>query len=119
MSGTHAGPVGLHTKTSGSSSPGRDFFLRISHYVGMPARPRVLVFAAKLGYQTRSFNTAAEKLGIDLIFITDRCHQLDDPWNDGALPVHFENPEEAAYTVLQSQRALPRNGILALGDRPG
>jgi hypothetical protein len=85
----------------------------------MPARPRVLLFAAKLGYQTRSFNAAAEKLGVDLIFVTDRCHQLDDPWNDGALPVHFENPEEAAYTVLESQRDLPVKGILALGDRPG
>jgi hypothetical protein len=85
----------------------------------MPARPRVLIFAAKLGYQTRSFNAAAEKLGVDLIFVTDRCHQLDDPWNDGALPVHFENPEEAAYTVLQSQRDLPVDGILSLGDRPG
>jgi hypothetical protein len=85
----------------------------------MCARPRVVLFAAKLGYQTRSFNAAAEKLGVDLIFVTDRCHQLDDPWNDGALPVHFENPEEAAYTVMQSQRDLPVNGILALGDRPG
>ena len=85
----------------------------------MAARPRVLLFAAKLGYQTRSFHSAAEKLGVDLIFVTDRCHQLDDPWNDGALPVHFENPEESAYTVMQSQRGLPVNGILALGDRPG
>ena len=85
----------------------------------MCARPRVLLFAAKLGYQTRSFNSAAEKLGVELTFVTDRCHQLDDPWNDGALPVHFENPEEAAYTVMQSQRDLPVSGILAIGDRPG
>jgi biotin carboxylase len=87
----------------------------------MPQNPkRVLIFAAKLGYQTHSFDEAARKLGIDLIFVTDRCHQLDDPWGDRAIPVHFESPEVAAYEVLQSVRtssATP-DGILALGDRP-
>jgi len=81
---------------------------------------RVLLFAAKLGYQTRSFDEAARKLGVHLTFVTDRCHQLDDPWGDRAIPVHFETPEVAAYEVLQAVRgsnATP-GGILALGDRP-
>jgi biotin carboxylase len=82
-------------------------------------RKRVLLFAGKLGYQTRSFDDAATKLGVDLIFVTDRCHQLDDPWGDRALPVHFESPESAAYTVLQEvRRRHGIDGILALGDRP-
>jgi biotin carboxylase len=82
--------------------------------------PRLLLFAAKLGYQTRSFDTAAGKLGVELLFVTDRCHQLDDPWGDRAIPVHFESPDAAAYEVLQSIRATNQNidGILALGDRP-
>ncbi len=79
---------------------------------------RLVLFASKLGYQTRSFNAAAEKLGIQLVFVTDRCHQLDDPWNDLALSAHFETPEIAAASVLESQRGLPVDGILALGDRP-
>lgn len=81
---------------------------------------RVLVFAGKLGYQTRSFAGAARKLGIELNFVTDRCHQLDDPWGDGAIAVHFESPEAAAYTVLEEVRRGERrvDGILALGDRP-
>src|SRR5579859_3384051 len=81
---------------------------------------RVLVFAGKLGYQTRSFAGAARKLGIELKFVTDRCHQLDDPWGDGAIAVHFESPEAAAYTVLEEVRRGERrvDGILALGDRP-
>src|SRR5690242_2852591 len=81
---------------------------------------RVLLFASKLGYQTRSFGEAARKLGIDLTFVTDRCHQLDDPWGDRAFPVHFETPEAAAYSVLEHVRhaAEPVHGILALGDRP-
>jgi predicted ATP-grasp superfamily ATP-dependent carboligase len=80
---------------------------------------RVLVFAQKLGYQTRSFDAAARKLGVELAFVTDRCHQLDDPWGDRAIAVHFESPEVAAYTVLEAARAGERvDGILALGDRP-
>jgi len=80
--------------------------------------PRLLIFTAKLGYQTRSFDEAARKLGVDLVFVTDRCHQLDDPWGDRAIPVHFESPDAAAYAVLQSMRDQNVDGILALGDRP-
>ena len=82
-------------------------------------RKRILVFASKLGYQTRSFDDAARKLGVDLTFVTDRCHQLDDPWGDRAIPVHFESPDAAAYEVLETVRATSgADGILALGDRP-
>src|SRR5258707_1393008 len=80
---------------------------------------RLLVFAGKLGYQTRSFDAVARKLGVELVFVTDRCHLLDDPWGDRAIAVHFESPEVAAYTVLEVARAGERvDGILALGDRP-
>src|SRR5580704_1043874 len=80
---------------------------------------RLLLFAAKLGYQTRAFDAAAKKLGVELVFVTDRCHQLDDPWRDRAIPVHFESPQEAARLVLESQRGTDIDGILVLGDRPG
>jgi biotin carboxylase len=83
----------------------------------MPAK-RVLLFAAKLGYQTRNFDEAARKLGVELLFVTDRCHQLEDPWGDRAIAVHFETPEAAAYTVLEATRGIEVDGILALGDRP-
>jgi predicted ATP-grasp superfamily ATP-dependent carboligase len=79
---------------------------------------RILLFAAKLGYQTRSFEEAAQKLGVELVYITDRCHQLEDPWNDRALPVKFETPEAAALSVLESSRNKSVDGILAIGDRP-
>lgn len=80
--------------------------------------PRLLIFAAKLGYQTRSFDEAAGKLGIDLVFVTDRCHHLDDPWGDRAIPAHFEAPEAAAQAALEAMRGQNVDGILALGDRP-
>jgi len=85
----------------------------------MNSRKRLLLFATKLGYQTRMFNAAAEKLGVDLVFVTDRCNRLADPWNDRAIGVHFENAEAAAHAVLQAQRQSPVDGVLAIGDRPG
>ncbi len=79
---------------------------------------RLLLFTAKLGYQTRSFEDAAHKLGVQLVYVTDRCHQLEDPWGDQAIAVHFETPEAAAYTVMEALRGQDIGGILALGDRP-
>ena len=91
----------------------------------MSERKKLLLFAAKLGYQTRSLDEAARRLGVDVIFVTDRCHQLDDPWGDRAIAVHFESPEVAAYSVMEAVRKLGANGeaatidgILAFGDRP-
>jgi ATP-grasp domain/L-amino acid ligase C-terminal domain 2/ATP-grasp N-terminal domain len=82
-------------------------------------RKRLLLFASKLGYQTRSFDEAAHKLGVDLVLVTDRCHQLDDPWGDRAIPVHFEAPEVVAYEVLEAARSGDSiDGVLALGDKP-
>ncbi len=83
----------------------------------MPSK-RILLFAAKLGYQTRSFEEAARKLGIELVYVTDRCHQLEDPWNDRALPVKFESPDAAALAVIENSRNAQVDGILAIGDRP-
>ena len=55
--------------------------------------PFLLLLASKLGYQTRSFAEAARRLGAEVILGSDRCHQLDDPWADGAIPLHFEEPQ--------------------------
>jgi hypothetical protein len=84
----------------------------------MVNKKKILLFAAKLGYQTRSFQAAADKLGVEILYVTDRCHRLDDPWNDHALAAHFESPDEAAGTVLEAVRGLGIEGILAVGDRP-
>lgn len=79
---------------------------------------RLLILASKLGYQTHGFAEAAQRVGADVVFATDRCHQLDDPWRDGAIAAHFERPEEAAARILAELRQRPIHGVLALGDRP-
>jgi formate-dependent phosphoribosylglycinamide formyltransferase (GAR transformylase) len=78
---------------------------------------RLLLLTSKLGYQTRSFSDAARKLDVEIMFATDRCHQLDDPWNDRAIAVHFEEPESAAFSILETLRGNEPDGVLALGDR--
>src|SRR6266478_6066805 len=78
----------------------------------------VALFASKLGYQTRSFESAARRLNVQLAYVTDRCHELTDPWNDNAIAARFANPEEAAATAMQSLRGKSLHAILALGDAP-
>jgi formate-dependent phosphoribosylglycinamide formyltransferase (GAR transformylase) len=78
---------------------------------------RLLILASKLGYQTRSFAEAAKTLGVDVIFASDRCHQLEDPWADGAIAVRFDQPEEAARRIVQQSLVRPADGLIALGDR--
>ena len=79
---------------------------------------RLLLLCATTGYQTRAFVEAASKLDLSVVFGTDRCHKLEDPWRDGALPLRFENPNESARQILEYARSNPLDGIMALGDRP-
>jgi biotin carboxylase len=78
---------------------------------------RLLILASKLGYQTRSFAEAAKALGVDVVFTSDRCHQLEDPWADGAIAVRFDEPEDAARLIVKQSLVCPVDGLIALGDR--
>jgi hypothetical protein len=78
-------------------------------------RGRVLLVASKTGYQVREFYGAAERLGVELTLVTDRCHILEDPWGDHAAAVQFEQPE-AGIEALEARG--PFDGIVAVGDQP-
>src|SRR5687767_10862283 len=77
---------------------------------------RVLLLATTTGYQTRAFGEAAERLGVDLVFATDRCNMLDDPWRDRAIAIRFHDELGATETIMQSTVTNPIDGVLALGD---
>jgi biotin carboxylase len=64
------------------------------------------------------FGEAAEKLGVRLVFATDRCDQLDDPWWDGAIPVRFHQERPAVEAILAAACTAPLAGVVAVGDRP-
>ena len=76
----------------------------------------VLLVTSTTGYQAQNFRAAAARLGIPLILASDRCHQLEDPWRDGAIAVRFEDPPTAAATIANALPVAP-SGIVALGDR--
>src|SRR5262245_13086529 len=80
--------------------------------------PRVLLLATTTGYQTRAFGEAAERLGIDLAFATDRCDVLEDPWRDRAVPIRFSDESASAAVLLELAHTKPFDGVLAVGDRP-
>jgi hypothetical protein len=73
-------------------------------------KPRLLLVAATTGYQTRSFAEAARRQGVEVVLATDRCHVLEDPWRDQAIPVRFEEPSALTDIVV--------DGIVAVADRP-
>jgi biotin carboxylase len=77
--------------------------------------PRVLLVAATTGYQTRAFAEAARHLGLDPVLATDRCHVLEDPWGDRAIPVRFDDPRASRDVLLA---AGPFDAIVAVADRP-
>jgi biotin carboxylase len=79
---------------------------------------RVLILSTTTGYQLRSFGDAAKELGIELVFATDRCHALDDPWRDGAVAIRFHEEDAAVETVVAAAARRPLHGVLAVGDRP-
>jgi biotin carboxylase len=80
--------------------------------------PRVLLLTSTTGYQAAAFREAATRLAIPLVLGSDRCHQLEDPWRDGALAVRFEQPEESARIIADSAKRNPLDAIVALGDLP-
>ena len=79
---------------------------------------KLLLFAATTGYQIRVFADAARRLGIGLTLATDRCHIMEDPWNDRAIPVKFDDSPESIAATRDALAALSFDGIAAVGDRP-
>ena len=86
--------------------------------IGASQRKRLLVLCTTTGYQTCAFIEAAQKLGLSVTFGTDRCHVLDDPWQDGALPLRFEDPEASAQKICDFAASNPLHAIVSIGDRP-
>lgn len=78
---------------------------------------RLMLLCTTTGYQAQAFAEAAAKLELGVVFGTDRCHVLEDPWQDGALPLRFENARESATQIVEYARSHPLDAIIALGDR--
>jgi biotin carboxylase len=79
---------------------------------------RVLIIATTTGYQIRSFGEAAGKLGVRLVFASDRCDQLEDPWWDQAIPIRFHDERASVRSILDAMGSTAPDGVIVVGDRP-
>jgi ATP-grasp domain/L-amino acid ligase C-terminal domain 2/ATP-grasp N-terminal domain len=79
---------------------------------------RILILSTTTGYQLRSFGAAAAELGFELVFATDRCHQIDDPWRDAAVAVRFHDEPASVAAIASVAAGRPIDGVIAVGDRP-
>ena len=79
---------------------------------------RLLLLATTTGYQTRSFIDAAGKLGVQLVYATDCCCSLDNPWGDRATSIKFHEEEKSLAAIVASAAVQPVDGILVVGDEP-
>jgi hypothetical protein len=73
--------------------------------------------ATTTGYQTRMFAEAASTLGVELLYATDRCDQLD-PWSDGAIPVRYHEEWRSVDTVLKAVDKRPVDAVSRLATGP-
>ncbi len=71
---------------------------------------RVLLVAATTGYQTRAFEQAAVRLGVELVYATDRCHIMEDPWRDRAVPIRFDDERASVERVVARAQEAPASG---------
>ena len=83
----------------------------------MSTGERVLLIASKLGYATDDFVRAAERLGMELVLATDRCHVLAALWPAGALAIDFRNPRAAADTIAEHARERRFQGVIATDEQ--
>jgi biotin carboxylase len=81
-------------------------------------KSRLLLLYTTTGYQAQAYLSAAQKLNIDILLGTDRCHVLEDPWQDGAMPLRFEEPEKSARLIVDYAKDHPIHAIIPLGDKP-
>jgi biotin carboxylase len=77
-----------------------------------------LLLFTTTGYNAQDFVGAAQELGVQVVFGTDRCHVLDDPWRDAAIPLRFSKPAKSVEALLHYARKHPIDGLVAIGDKP-
>src|SRR6516164_2219721 len=79
---------------------------------------RLLLLTTTTGYQAQQFREAAERIRVPLVLASNNCHQLDNPWNDGALSVRFHQPLASAAKIREFALHQPIDGVIAIGDAP-
>lgn len=80
-----------------------------------PLHKRVLLLVTPNTYRAPAFASAAEKLGIEVVYGIDVPAQLSVGWR-GALPLDFRNSDEAVRKIVTFAHERPLDAILAVDD---
>jgi biotin carboxylase len=81
--------------------------------------PRVLVLASTLSYRVDDFARAAERLGVEAVLGTDRCHQLAELWPReafGSVPLDLRHAVEASDQIVREAADKPFDALIATDD---
>ena len=74
----------------------------------------------KTTYRADDFVTAADALGVELVFGSDRCHVLEQmgaaPTTRDSLALDFEDPRASVATIAEYARTKPIDGVVATDD---
>lgn len=75
-----------------------------------------MVFAGTRAYQVGELTAAAERLGVDVVIASDRCHVLDEHFEiDASLAVDFADPGAAIAAVTAAVPDI--DGVIATDER--
>ncbi len=78
---------------------------------------RVLILAATTAYQVDDIAAAAQRLGVEPLLGSDRCHVLAEVWPAGALALDFRHPDRAAEQVLRHAATQTIHGVVATDEK--
>ena len=77
----------------------------------------LLLLVSTTSYNGAAFRAAAERVGVDTLVGSDRCHQLQAGWpDDGMLTLDFRDPANAAAQIVESSRARPLAGVVPTSE---
>ncbi|MFQ5692327.1 MAG: carboxylate--amine ligase, partial [Nitrospinota bacterium] len=81
-----------------------------------PVRRCALLLYTTTGYEAEAYLKAARKLDLEIVVGTDRCHRLEDPWRDGAIPLRFEDPAASVRSIVAEAKKGPIGAVVPIGD---
>src|SRR5258708_32136546 len=78
--------------------------------------PGAVLLLPKAGYRNDDFLAAAQKLGVEVVPVSDVCHQLAAGWEDSPLAVKFREAGAAAEELARAVAPLGPAAGGGVGD---
>ena len=79
--------------------------------------PAIVLIRPQSSYRADDFLSAAERLGLDVVTASDRCHVLAEDWTQGSLPLDFTQPAEAARKLADEVRGRAPRAVVGTDDQ--